>query len=119
MDELYDSIFLVDKYRDDEPCGYNPAWEDEELNETGYYPLCALEQDVEKAWQEYELHQEIEALEREMALRKTERSFQLERIAKEAFSRKTSLQTIFKFFAEYGLSECEKTEFWQYYYFPE
>ena len=90
-----------------------------DLDEIGYYPEKILQQDIDKAWQEYELNQEIDAIERERSIRSIERDYQLERIAREAYSKKMSLQTIFKFFVEYSLSEMDKVKFWQWYYSPE
>ena len=71
--------------------------------------------DIEKAWKEYELHKQIEAIERERAVRATERKWQIERIAKEAAVKHISASLCFKFFKEYNITPKEQTVFWYYY----
>jgi hypothetical protein len=85
-------------------------------NEVGYYPDWMIQQDVEKAWQEHELANDVNALEREIAIRRIERDYQIERIAKEARTREISLKIIFKFFVDYSLSEADRVKFWLSYY---
>ena len=91
-------------------------YNDYDPNEAGYYPDWMIQQDMKKAWQEYELANDIAVLEREMTIRKIERDYQIERIAKEAHTKEISLKIIFKFFADYSLSESDKVKFWMYYY---
>ena len=75
-----------------------------------------ITKDIERAWVEHELEEQINALLNERKVRRVEREYQIERIAKDAVYKDITLSTIYKFFDKYNISQREQIIFWQKYF---
>lgn len=74
-----------------------------------------INKDIERAWTEHELEEQIDTIVQERKVRQIEREYQIERIAKSAVDKLVPFNLIYKFFKDYKLNLREQTLFWQHF----
>lgn len=85
---------------------------DFDVNEVNNYPDNIIREDFEKAYHILEIENMVKAIEKEREVRRLERLYQIDRIAKQAKGKSISYTMIAKFFSVYNINAGEQYIFW-------